>query len=128
MSGMDGKEEQVNEMLHHIETMLAMRSRAGRTRGELDMFESELEEREWDLAERERALAEREASVAQREAALARSQNGYAARSDSFGLRTVQETGPPCVPDASNRIRNIGSAPFLLSAELVASSFCTDFC
>ena len=72
MAGLEGKEDEVNHMLHRIETMLAMRSRAGNTRGDLELFEAELEQRERDLREREAALAEREASVAQRESALAR--------------------------------------------------------
>ena len=72
MSGVDGREDDINEMLHRIESLVAARTEQGNTKQQLMALEADLAEREDALAERERQLVAREAAVATREEAVAR--------------------------------------------------------
>ena len=73
MSGVDGRrDDDINEMLHRIESLVAARTDQGNTKQDLMALEASLENREQQLAERERLLVQREAAVAAREEAVAR--------------------------------------------------------
>ena len=74
MSRLDGHEDEVNGILHRIETMIAARTSTGQTKAQLEELERQLQEREAailareaDVLDRERQVAAREAAVGQRE-------------------------------------------------------------
>ena len=74
MSRVEGHEDDINEMLYKIETMITARTATGQTRDDLEAKEVELELREeavptrdTDVTDRERKVASRENEVAQRE-------------------------------------------------------------
>ena len=75
MSNVDGHEDEINYVLHRIESMIAARTEAGHTREALEEKEAALEERETLLLDREASLAERERLVQAREEAVARREN-----------------------------------------------------
>ena len=85
MSNTQGQEDNINEMLHRIETMIAERSSRGTSKAALDEKEEMLDDRETELEERERAVREREAALATREEAVARRE----------ALQTINPPPPP---------------------------------
>ena len=75
MSRIDGHEDEVNGILHRIETMIAARTAAGATKADLENMQAQLDLREEAIAAREADVLERERQVAAREAAVGQREN-----------------------------------------------------